>query len=156
MQSLYSSIKISRDDFKESISKKASTLTFGQIAVIYGDICPRAILSVPFWRWIGACASTSFVSPSTRHTAWLPWRPVAPAVIHWLWEETIHDKNVLKRITAWSFDFQWPTFTNVQITVLCWDICPRTIQSVPFWRWIRAATKTCPFSPSTRYITWLP
>ena len=69
MQSLYSSMKISRDDFKESISKKASTFTFGQIAVLYGDICPRAILSVPFWRWIRTRASASPVSPSTRHAA---------------------------------------------------------------------------------------
>ena len=58
---------------KKRKRKEASTFfTFGQIAALYGDICPRAIHSVPFWRWIRACAHTCPVTLSTCHAAWLP------------------------------------------------------------------------------------
>ena len=57
---------------KNFISKNASTYTFGKTAALYGDICPKAIISIPFWRWIRACASTCPLSSSTRHTAWSP------------------------------------------------------------------------------------
>ena len=63
--------------------KKTSTYTFAQIASFCGDICSITFLSVPFLCWIRACARTCPVSPSARHTAWLPWWPLAPTAIHW-------------------------------------------------------------------------
>jgi len=65
-----------------------STFTFVKIASLCGDICPWAILSVPFWHWIRACVSTCPVSPSTRYAAWFPWRPLAPTAVHWWLQET--------------------------------------------------------------------
>ena len=76
----------------------SSTFTFIQIATLCGGTFPRAILSVPFWRWIRTCASTCPVSPSTRHAAWLPWRPLTPAAIHWWLDETIQDMKALKSV----------------------------------------------------------
>ena len=67
---------------KNFISKNASTYTFGKTAALYGDICPKAIISIPFWRWIRTRASTCPVSPSTCDAAWLPCRPLAPTAIN--------------------------------------------------------------------------
>ena len=67
-----------------------STFTFAEIAVLCGDICPRAFHSVPFWSWIRARANTCSVSSFTRHAAWLPRRPLTPTTIYWWLEETTH------------------------------------------------------------------
>jgi len=69
---LYFTLLTSRDHFWKNLSKEASTFTFAQTAVLCGDICPGAIISVPFWRWIRACASACPLSSSTRHAAWSP------------------------------------------------------------------------------------
>ena len=89
-QETYRASKQARIILGKFFPKNASTYTFEQTAALCGDICPRAIISIPLWRWIRACARTSPVSPSTSHAAWLPWRPLAPTTIHCWLEQTIH------------------------------------------------------------------
>ena len=100
----------SKEDTRASISagiilgkkKQACTFTLGQVAALGVDICPRAIHSIPFWRWIRACASTYPVSCSTRNTARLPWRPLTPATIHWWLQGYVH---LRKCMNPWNWLF---------------------------------------------------